>query len=62
MTSVDQEREDYADDPDQPPSWVMTKVVYPAMGLLVFFTFLFAFLLVCLWADSGCRQMVGPGR
>jgi hypothetical protein len=54
------ERDDYADHPDLPPSWLITKVVYPLLGLLVVFTLIAVFVGVCLLVDGGWRQMVGP--
>jgi hypothetical protein len=56
------ERDDYADHPDLPPSWLMTKVVYPLLAMLVVFTLIAVFVGVCLLVDGGRRQMVGPGR
>ena len=52
------ERDDYADHPDLPPSWVITKVVYPLLGMLVIFTLIAVFVGVCLFVDGGCRQTV----
>ena len=53
------ERDDYTDHPDPPPSWVMTKVVYPLLGMLVIFTLIAVFIGVCLLVDGGWRRTVG---